>query len=496
MINNILSKEVFILLLSVIIISAGVLFIDSFRDDDFCRYDSPYYSSIAQNILKTGNWASIYAPNGYSFREHPPLTFWITALSLKFLGSSAFSAVFPCLLFTVGTCVVAFFIGMILENEIAGFFSGVGLLLTRYVPRVARHNTIEIPVMFFMSLAVLSLILALKKHKSFYILFGISAAFVVLSKGILGIFPLGIAFFAIVIEGKIKDFWSPSFILGILAFLIIPGLWLFASGDCTIAGGVAALNSYIHFTFGAFKGFGHIDPGSRLRFITRLIEFCWLIIPGVFLGIFFVVKDYVKEKKKDSLILFVWVLSFIVAYLISSWRRGLYLIPMYPAMAVLFGIGIYRIIPTKHKMVATYLTIAFFVGNIVTPFLFPHQEPKTVQEVLYKDTYLPGAKMALNDINNQLGGEMKLVSYHQNSAEFIFFFSSDYDISVCENAEDFEKLVNSNEPIVFYISKENFSNTNKKFHSKLKIVYAFKNNLLVSNKTYLVPPFHRIKYKW
>ena len=41
------------------------------------------------------------------------------------------------------------------QGDIVGFLGVMGLLLTRYVPRAAKQNTIEIPLMLFVSLAVL-----------------------------------------------------------------------------------------------------------------------------------------------------------------------------------------------------------------------------------------------------------------------------------------------------------------------------------------------------
>lgn len=488
--ENLNLKRMWLLLVATIIISAGVLFSDSARDDDFSRYDSTYYSTISQNILSTGNWLEPPDTGGTTYSQHPPLIFWATALSLKLFGESVFSAVLFSLLCGVGTCVAIFFIGTVLKNDIVGFFSGMGLLLTRYMPRVARHNTMEVPLMFFITLAILFLILGSKKHKSFYLLFGVSTGFAVLTKGVIGLFPLLMAILVFATNKKLKDLWNPFFLGGIVLFLAVPGTWLFMKSDMASVGILDTLRSYNNFVRGAFKGLSRVDPGTRMRFITRLIEFCYIIIPGVILGIYFIVRDNIKEKRRDLLVIPVWALIFLAAFLISNWRRGLFLLPMYPALAVMFGVGAYGIIPKKYSMYTVCLLAAFFAGNIVAPLLFPHWEPKSVQEVVFKDTYLPKAKKALKALYAQAPQGMKFVLYRQpDESQARFFFSSDYRLEVCKSPEDLKELVNSPDPVLFYITKGDFSKVDRDLHKKLKAVYTFDKQVFATNKMDLVPVF-------
>lgn len=488
------SRRTWVLLLLTIIIASSVFILDSFRDDDFCRYDSSFYSTISQNIIRTGNWIDLQYATGKPFEgDHPPLVFWAVALFMKIFGESVFSAVFFSLLCGTLTCAVVFFIGTMLKNDIVGFLSGMGLLLTRYVTRVARHNTLEIPLMLFVALAVLFLILALKKHKAYYILFGVSVGFAVLTKGVVGLFPLGICFFALIFEKRLKDMITPFFLIGILAFLILPGSWIFIKSGGTVHGAIEVLLPYFKFVGRTFTGTARENPGSRLRFVTRLFEFCFIIMPGVVLGLYFICKEAYKEKKKEMLVLPVWALIFIVGFMLSSWRRGFYLLPMYPSMALMFGIGIYEIIPKNHSMTAVYLVISFFMGNISAPFLFPHWEPKSVGEVVLKNTYLPGARKAVDAIIAQMPGKTRFIGYQPGGSEeyeFIYFFK-DYNISLCKNIRELEELAYSKDPVIFYISKEDFSHLGQEMHKHLKIVYSFDDQLLVTNNMGTVPVFDK-----
>jgi len=486
-------KRMWILLILAILISSAVLLTDAFRDDNFCHYDSPFYATISQNIVNSGDWLNLrYSLDKPVVADHPPLVFWANALSLKMFGTSVFSVILFSVLCTIGTCIAVFFIGLVLKNDIAGFFSAMGLLLTRYVPRVARYNTIEIPLMFFVTLAILFLILAFKKHRAFYLLFGLSAGLAILSKGVVGMFPLGICFLAIIFQGKLRDFYNPLLLAGIVVSLAMPILWFFLKGGMSLAGAKEALVQYFSFVSSTFQASGRGESTTVLRLITQLFEICFIIIPGVVLGVYFTVRESMREKRKDYFSIFLWIVIFVAAFSISSWRRGFYLLPMYPAMAILFGIGLNEVLPVRYRMYTVYLVIAFFAGNISAPFLFPHWEPKSIGEVVYENTYLPKVKKVINAIFAQSPEKIKLVSYHPKSPkedEFIFFFRSDYNIELCRSSDEFRQLAVSRVPVLFHISKHDFSQVDKTLHNKLKIIYAYSDQLLVTNDMSLVPVF-------
>jgi len=227
-----------VLFLLTFLISSSVFFTDSFRDDNFRKVDSAYYATISQNIVRTGDWLNLSRYRGSPFEgDHPPLVFWMTALSLKLLGNSVFAAIFFSLCCAIGTSLLVFLIGTFLKNDLVGFLSAAGLLLTRYVPRMARLNTIEIPLMFFVTLAILALILTYKKHRAFYLLFGFSIGLAILAKGIVGFYPLVICFLALFAWKRFSDLWNPYFLGGILIAVAIPGTWLFLKGNMTLGGG-------------------------------------------------------------------------------------------------------------------------------------------------------------------------------------------------------------------------------------------------------------------
>lgn len=66
------------------------------------------YGEIAREMLATGNWITPQLDPGTPFWAKPPLSMWLTALSLKLFGVTAFAARLPHLLLGSVTCLLVY----------------------------------------------------------------------------------------------------------------------------------------------------------------------------------------------------------------------------------------------------------------------------------------------------------------------------------------------------------------------------------------------------
>lgn len=60
------------------------------------------YAEIARKMLETHNWVTPMIDYGKPFLAKPPLSFWLTTLSMKIFGVNAFAARLPVLLLSIG----------------------------------------------------------------------------------------------------------------------------------------------------------------------------------------------------------------------------------------------------------------------------------------------------------------------------------------------------------------------------------------------------------
>jgi len=149
-------------------------------------WDEAWYASIAKNILISGNWLST-SFNGKPFYDHPPLGFWLMALSYKIFGVNEFAVRFPSAFLGLLTIVLVFFISKkLFENDYVGFVSSLVLgTSVWYVLRV-RSGNLDSILLFFYALTVY---FSLKARENFFwfILLSLAFGFLVMSKTLVGI---------------------------------------------------------------------------------------------------------------------------------------------------------------------------------------------------------------------------------------------------------------------------------------------------------------------
>jgi 4-amino-4-deoxy-L-arabinose transferase-like glycosyltransferase len=103
---------------------------------------------------------------------------------------------------------VIFYLGRLLKNHWVGFFAGLSFLLTNHIVRLSRQCRMDLPVSLFITLAVLSFILAQRRSRLYYLLFGLSTCLAIFSKDVAGLAPLVIVFIYLAISWQWKKIIS------------------------------------------------------------------------------------------------------------------------------------------------------------------------------------------------------------------------------------------------------------------------------------------------
>lgn len=100
------------------------------------------YSEIARKMLETGNWVTLQHDYGVPFWAKPPLSTWLSALSMSVFGVNEFAARFPSLLLSIAVLGLIGYLakkqsdkvsGMIAVTVLAGtfyFFLDAGAVMT------------------------------------------------------------------------------------------------------------------------------------------------------------------------------------------------------------------------------------------------------------------------------------------------------------------------------------------------------------------------------
>src|SRR3989338_1028677 len=151
------------ILLIILLILFGLLFFFRLDYNTIASWDEGWYGSISREIVRSNNWLFLNW-NGMPYYDHPPLGFWLMAISYKLFGISELTTRLPSALAGVLTIFFIYKLGeLISKNKIVGFTSGLILgTSVWYLIRVRSGNLDSLFVFF----TILTLYLAYKTNKN------------------------------------------------------------------------------------------------------------------------------------------------------------------------------------------------------------------------------------------------------------------------------------------------------------------------------------------
>jgi len=141
------------------------------------------YAEIARIMAETNNWITPQIDYGVPFLAKPPLSSWLSALSIKLFGENEFAVRLPYLILSL---VLVFFIGKFADLKSHSFYLSGFILLT--LPEFLLHAGVvstDTTLAFCITLIFLTFWKAINKSNVSYwsYLFFISIGFGLLTKG-------------------------------------------------------------------------------------------------------------------------------------------------------------------------------------------------------------------------------------------------------------------------------------------------------------------------
>src|SRR3989344_7129093 len=176
------------------------LFFYKLGQSSLVSFDEAWYAGIAKNILIKGNPFTLEW-NGTAFTDHPPLGFWLMAISFAAFGINEFSARFVQASLGLSTLIIVYFLGKELFNKTIGFISGIALASSPWFLFRARSGNLDAILTFFFILS-LYLSVSSSRNKKYLTPLGLSLVFLFLTKSLIPfiiLVPIWIIFW-----GKVK----------------------------------------------------------------------------------------------------------------------------------------------------------------------------------------------------------------------------------------------------------------------------------------------------
>jgi 4-amino-4-deoxy-L-arabinose transferase-like glycosyltransferase len=311
--------------------------------------DEPRFAAVAEELRSFEHGAAgvvVLHLNGEPYTQKPPLYYWVTSLLSSVGGSvNEVTARLPSAIAGVG-CVwlTALFATAISRRPLAGVISGALLLTVFRFAHLARRAQLDVILSFFLLLALYAFFRLRdgegKRDRWFYLLHA-SIGLGVMTKGPVALLPIAAMALVLLWQGdwgrfrQIVPWWSFGLSLG-------PALvWLALAVAWTPPGYFE--EAVVQNIFGRFfSGTAHVRSAFYF-FVHFPLEFLpWTLLWPLAAGTTWraLKQDAHPGLRDGSRLLVVWIALCFVFFSLSAGKRGLYLLPTFPAVAILCGLAL------------------------------------------------------------------------------------------------------------------------------------------------------------
>ncbi len=339
--------------------------------------DEGRYAEIPREMLESGDFVTPYL-NYVKYFEKPPLIYWLNALSMKLFGQNEFAARLPSALCGVLTILFVYHLGRNLFGRRQGLVAALVLGSSAGFMIQNRMILTDIPVTFCLTAALGCFVLASRggerRAAAYYYLFYLFAALAVLAKGLIGmVLPGGVIFFHLLLTRRWRLLREMRLPTGLLLFFSVGAPWFIL---VSLRNPEFARFFFIHEHFERFltKVHGRYQP-------------IWFFIPVLLAGMLpwsilipVSLRRVWKERRgaegESRLYLAIWFILIFLFFSKSNSKLIPYILPVYPAAALLVGDAIVRIIDGEIPpfrlsawIMAGIMTILGVAGVIAPPYV-------------------------------------------------------------------------------------------------------------------------------
>jgi len=323
----------------IVVLVGLILFLPGIATRDLWNPDEPRYVEVAREMLVTGQ---VLVPhlNGEIYAQKPPMLFWLISLSAIVGGGLGLvTSRIPILLAALGAMLVARELGQMLANRRVGLLTALILATSGRIMWQGRVGQIDMVLIFLVALAVLiwarGMVAGTQRISLwFWAVVGLAT----LTKG-----PVGLLIPLLAICGfcVARRDWAglrrlrPLVGLGLWAAIVLA--WLVPAA---ISGGQAYLDEIL------FKqnvtryaaSWHHLRPWYYYLTTVPLDFLPWtLVVPGAAVVAW---RQRDARTRRAMVLAVAWAVTTVVFFSLSPGKRTVYVLPMFPALALLTALGL------------------------------------------------------------------------------------------------------------------------------------------------------------
>ena len=334
-----------------LVIIYGLLWFGTLNYRHLIPSDEGRYAEIAREMLVTGDWITPRY-NGYKYFEKPPLQAWATAAAFQAFGIGDWQARLWTALTGFLTILLVGFTGARIFNARAGWLAAVVLASSPIWIISGHFNSLDMGLSSFLLAALCSLLLAQTSHnknhcRNWMWACWIFMALATLSKGVIGAAIPAMVFIAYSISTWDRKIWTRLRLFsGTILFLAITAPWFVL---------VAQRNPefleffFIHEHLQRFTQDDHSRTGPIYYFLPLLLIglLPWILqVPGA------IAQAWSERRREFSAgwLLVCWFAVIFAFFSVSHSKLPGYIIPVFPALALIIGNRLDRLLGHTNTM--------------------------------------------------------------------------------------------------------------------------------------------------
>ncbi|MBV8649218.1 glycosyltransferase family 39 protein [Paludibacterium sp.] len=333
--------------------------------------DEGRYASISLGMLQSGDWLSPRL-NGLLYFEKPALPYWLGALSFQWFGVNEFAArLWPALAGFLSIALVGFTAGRLWGRE-AGHLSAMIMGGSSWVMLNSHFLNLDTGLTAFLTLSLCAFLLSQQEdagqttRRGWMWLCWAGMAGATLCKGLIGIAIPGAVLVLYSLLSRQFTLWRRlHLITGLIILLLLTAPWLVL---VSMKNPDFAHFFFIHEHVQRFLTTEHRRTGPVWYFVPYLLVgfMPWItLLPAV------LAQGLRREGRclvQPERLLLIWALFVFVFFSVSGSKLPSYILPMFPALALLAGRALADQRPAmlfKHMIVPVCLWIALLVASFL-----------------------------------------------------------------------------------------------------------------------------------
>lgn len=353
-------------LIAVVVIGAGI----GLRDP--WPVDEPRFALIARDMVWSGDWLFPHVA-GVLYPDKPPLFMWTIAVFYWLTGSLRISFLLPSLLAGLGSLWLTFDLGRRLWNRRVGLMAATVLLVTLQFTLLAKRAQIDAYECLWTTLGLYGVLRHLLRGPAWGWCW---AGFAAMG---LGIITKGVGFLPLLVfVPYVFARWrrwprlprlAPSawgavwrWLAALGALLVAIGVWLAPMLIVVALSDSPQLTAYrdnilFHQTAGRYAAaWHHFQP--PWYYLVDVIPVFWLPLSIALLWLVPAWWRRLARRDPRHLLLLGWVTLVVVFFSLSAGKRGVYLLPALPALALAAAPLLAGLIRLKSVRLTAWLIVA------------------------------------------------------------------------------------------------------------------------------------------